>query len=150
MPNLASNKHAKFNYEIIEEYEAGLVLSGAEVKSVKLKKMSLKGAYIAYDKGELWLKNCLISPYQQNNQRDYDPYKIRKILMKRQEIDSLMGKSKSQGLTLLPINVYTKKALIKVKIGLARGKKKHDKRQTIKKRDADRKIKRALKTQSRG
>lgn len=144
MPTLATNKQAHFNYDIISQYEAGLVLTGAEVKAVKKSMISLKGAYITHQNNELWLKNCLISPYQIKNQSGYDPYNLRKILLKRSEIDSLMGKIKEKGLTLLPINVYTKKALIKIKIGLARGRKLHDKRQAIKKRDLDRQIGRAL------
>lgn len=144
MGTLATNNQAKFNYHILSEQEAGLVLSGAEVKAMKLKKISLKGAYISYNNGELWLKNCLISPYQNKNQIGYDPYRLRKLLLKRKDIDALMGKMKENGLTLLPLNVYTKKALIKIKIGLARGKKLFDKRQIIKKRELDRNINRAL------
>lgn len=150
MPTLASNKIAYFNYKIIEEYDAGLVLNGAEVKAVKQKKMSLKGAYITVENNEFWLKNCLISPYQVLNQGDYDPMRLRKILLKRQEIDSLIEKVSQIGLTLLPINVYTKKALVKIKIGLAQGKKLHDKRSAIKKRENDRNLRRVVKLSQHG
>jgi len=142
------NKEVFFNYEILDQIEAGLELLGAEVKAIKQGKMSLKGAYISFQNGEFWLKNCLISPYQVKNQLNYDPYRLRKLLLKRKQIDSLMGKSKEAGLTLLPLNVYNKKALLKIKIGLARGKKKFDKRQIIKKREADRKISRALRSKA--
>lgn len=144
MPTLATNKEARFNYDILEEHEAGLILTGAETKSVKLSHISLRGAYITHQNNELWLKNCYIASYQEKNQPHYEDRHLRKLLLKRKEIDSLMGKMKQQGLTLLPLNVYTKKALIKVKIGLAKGRKKYDKRQIIKKREADRKINRAL------
>jgi SsrA-binding protein len=145
MTTLANNKIARFNYEILEELEGGLVLSGSETKAVKKGQISLRGAYLIYENDNLWLKNCHISPYQEKNQIGYDPLRLRKILLNRQEIDSLQGKIKVSGLTLLPLYVYTKGALIKIKIGLARGKKKYDKRATIKKREVDRKIRRALK-----
>ena len=148
MPTLAKNKHGLFNYEIIEKNEGGLMLSGAEVKAVKQGMVNLKGAYISYEKDELWLKNTHISAYQQRNQPGYDPERPRKVLMKRQEIDSLMGKGARQGLTILPISLYTKGGLIKNQIGLARGKKAKDKRDIIKKRDVNRKIGRALRNKS--
>lgn len=144
MPTLATNKQGLYNYEVLQKYEAGIVLSGAEVKAAKKQKVNLKGAYVSYEKEDLWLKNAHISAYQPKNQPGYEPVHPRKLLMKRREIDSLMGKSKQQGLTILPISLYTKGGLIKVKIGLARGKKSRDKRDIIKKRDADRKIGRAL------
>ena len=144
MPTLAKNKQGLYNYQIIDKYEAGLVLTGPEVKSVKKQLVNLKGSYISYEKNNLWLKNAHISAYQAKNQPGYKPIHPRKLLMKRKEIDSLMGKSKQQGLTILPISLYTKGGLIKAQIGLARGKKTRDKRDLIKKRDADRKIGRAL------
>ncbi len=133
MATLVINKKIRYNYSIIEEFEAGLALSGAEVKSCKLNHVKLDGSYVAYDNGELWF-----------NQPDYDPNRPRKLLMHQSEIDSLMGKSKQQGLTLLVESLYTTRSLIKAKVVLARGKKKSDKRDTIKKRDADRKIGRAM------
>ncbi|MBU0731368.1 SsrA-binding protein SmpB [Patescibacteria group bacterium] len=144
MPTLATNKQGLYNYEVKDKFEAGIVLSGCEVKSTKKGHVNLKGSYVSYEKGDLWLKNAHISAYQAKNQPGYDPIHPRKLLMKRTEIDSLMGKSKQKGLTILPISLYTKGGLIKVKVGLARGKKAHDKRDLIKKRDADRRIGRAL------
>lgn len=144
MPNLATNKQVKHSYELLDKFEAGIVLTGAEVKACKQKNLSLKGAYVSYEKDNLWLKKTYIAPYQEKNQPDYDPEHPRKLLLQRAEIDSLMGKSKSHSLTIVPINVYTKGGLIKVQIALARGRKKHDKRELIKKRDLDRKVQRAL------
>ncbi len=144
MPVYAINKQGRFNYELLDNFEAGLVLTGAEVKSVKANKINLKGSYISHENDQLWLKKAHISPYQQKNQPDYDPERPRKILMKRQEIDSLMGKHKSEGLTIIPEKVYNKGGLIKVQIALARGKKARDKRDTIKKRESDRKARRAM------
>lgn len=146
MPVLIKNKLARFNYEILEEFEAGLVLSGAEVKSIKLKQMSLRGAYIVYENNSLWLKNSNITPYQEKNQQGYDALRLRKVLLKKQEVLNLHEKMKQTGLTLLPLYVYTKGALLKLKIGLARGKKKYDKRAIIRKREVDRNIQRALRS----
>ena len=144
MAILVKNKLARFNYEILEEFEAGLVLTGAEVKAAKQAKMSLRGAYLIYENNDLWLKNSNISPYQEKNQQGYDQLRLRKILLKKQEIISLRDKMKQSGLTLLPLYVYTKGALLKIKIALARGKKKYDKRAIIQKREVDRRIQRAL------
>ncbi|MFH1536943.1 MAG: SsrA-binding protein SmpB [Patescibacteria group bacterium] len=148
MPTLAKNKQGLYNYEVTSKNEGGLMLSGGEVKAIKQGKVNLKGAYITYEKDELWLKNMHISAYQQKNQPGYEPERPRKVLMKRQEIDSLMGKSAGHGLTILPISLYTKGGLIKIQLGLARGKKARDKRQLIKKRDTDRRIGRALRNRS--
>jgi len=144
MAILVKNKLARFNYEILEEFEAGLVLTGAEVKAAKQAKMSLRGAYLISENNNLWLKNCHISSYQEKNQIGYDVLRLRKILLKKQEIISLQEKMKQSGLTLLPLYVYTKGALLKIKIALARGKKKYDKRAIIQKREVDRRIQRAL------
>lgn len=139
------NRQARAEYEFLQEWDAGIVLHGAEVKSVKGGGMNLKGAYISTLGGELWLKNAHISPYQKKNQPDYNPDRDRKLLMKKSEIASIMGKMQSQGLTLVPKRVYSKQGLIKVQIALARGLKRHDKRDKIKKRDSDRDIARRMK-----
>lgn len=144
MPVLADNKEARFHYDFQEHYEAGIALIGAEVKSCKNKRLNLKGSYVSYDKGQLWLKQMQISPYQPKNQLNYDPKRERLLLMQRKEIDSLMGKLKAEGLTLIPEKVYTKGGLIKVSLALARGRKAHDKRALLKKRDVTRDIQRAL------
>lgn len=145
MSNIAKNKKAYFDYEILETYEAGIVLYGFEVKSVKLGHISLKGAYVSIKDNEAYLLNAHISPYQPKNMpRDYDPTRSRKLLLKRSQINTLIGKSKSQGLTILPTSVYTKKGKIKIEIGIGRGKKKHEKRELIKKRDAEREVRNTM------
>lgn len=147
MPTLVKNKKVRFNYTVLEEIEAGIVLLGAEVKSIKNKQAKLDGAYVGYENGELWLKNAYISPYQLKNQPDYEPERHRKLLIKRDEIDRLQGKMKAEGLTLVPESLYTTRGLIKVTLALVRGKKRHDKRAALKKRDTDRSIARAMKRQ---
>lgn len=145
---IATNKEGLFSYEILETYQAGLVLTGPEVKAAKLGQLSLKGSYVTIDgKGEAWLIKAHIIPYQpaQNAQKKYDPNRSRKLLLHKKEISSLIGKSRQKGLTIIPINVYTKKGLIKTDIALARGKTKIDKRETIKKREAEREMRRTLK-----
>lgn len=139
------NRQAKAKYEFLESWEAGLILSGAEVKSVKTGGMNLTGSYVSFEKGEIWLKNAHISAYQQRNQNDYDPTRTRKLLLTRQERQTLIGKLQQKGLTIIPEKVYSKVGLIKVTISLVRGLKKYDKRQKIKKRDIDRNISYSLK-----
>ena len=148
MPTIYKNKQALFNYESVEEFEAGIVLSGQEVKSVKLGQISLKGAYITIDKkDQVWLKNCMISPYMPAGELpDYNPNQDRKLLLNKKEIDTLKGKMTLAGLTLIPISVYTKGTLLKLNIALARGKKKTDKRDIIKKREDNRNIQRLMKS----
>ena len=146
MPSLIDNKKAYFNYEIIEKYEAGISLFGHEVKSIKTGKISLRGAYIIIRGGEAFLVEADISPYQPNNiSKNYNPRRPRKLLLNKKEISSILGYEKERGLTIIPLSLYTKKGLVKVEIGVARGKKKYDKRETIKKRDTERDIRRTLK-----
>ncbi|MBI2416093.1 MAG: SsrA-binding protein SmpB [Candidatus Kerfeldbacteria bacterium] len=144
MPTLVHNQRLKFDYEILENFTAGIVLTGAEVKSCKRKQVSLQGAYIIIEGGAAWLKNARVSPYQANNQRHYDPLRLRKLLLRRVELASLTGKLQQAGLTLLPESLYTQGGLVKVKLVLVRGRKKVDKRALIKKRDVDRRIAQAL------
>jgi SsrA-binding protein len=145
MPTITTHKKALFNYEVLEKYEAGIVLSGAEVKSIKGGHINLKGSYVTLRNNELWLINAHISPYKMaTTQKNYDPTQDRKLLLKRKEISSLIGKLKAKGLTILPISVYTKGSLIKIKIGVCRGKKLHDKRELIKKRESDRRLQRLM------
>jgi len=145
MKNLAENKKAYFDYHILDKLEAGIVLTGQEVKSAKLGHMNLKGSHIIYQENEIYLIGAHISPYQFQNNPDYDPQRTRKLLLKRKEINQLIGKSKEKGLTFVPLKVYTRKGIIKIELGIARGKKKVDKRETIKKREIDRELKRSLK-----
>ncbi len=145
MSILAKNKKAYFDYEILEKIEAGVVLIGQEVKSIKSGKISLKGSYVVLKDNEFFLINCHISPYQPKNIIEYDPERSRKLLLKRKEIDYLIEKSKEKGLTLIPLQVYTKKGFIKIEVGIGKGRKKFDKRDLIKKRDIDAKLKQSLK-----
>ena len=148
MPTLATNKQGLHDYKIIKKMETGIVLSGPEVKSVKAGQINLKGSYISIDsKSQAWLVDAHVSSYKQaaSSQKNYSPTQKRKLLLHKREIDYLRGKSKEKGLTILPISVYTKGSLIKLGIGIVKGKKKQDKRQIIKKREVDREIRRKLK-----
>lgn len=147
MPNIATNKRASFDYSLQERYEAGLMLSGNEVKSVKLGRASLKGAFVTVKGSELYLTNALIPLYTQahkDSTSNYQESGPRKLLLKRSEIRSLIGKSRAEGLTLVPIRLYTKERLVKLEFAVAKGKKEFDKRQTIKKRDALRETRQAM------
>ena len=145
MPNLTINPRAKFDYHILEKFEAGIVLFGYEAKAVKTNKISLKGSYVTIKRGEAWLINAQISPYQpKNTPLEYDQTRSRKLLLKKKEISSLIGKTKQKGLTLMPLRVYTKQNRVKLEFGLAKGKRKIDKREKIKKREFDIKKERAL------
>jgi SsrA-binding protein len=146
MRTLAENKKAYFTYQVLEKFEAGVVLTGQEVKSIKSGRISIKGSYVVLRDEEPYLIGANIPPYQPKNAPpDYNPEKSRKLLLNKKEIKYLIGKTKEKGLTLVPLKVYTKNAKIKVEFGLARGKKKVDKREIIKKRDAEREMRRALK-----
>lgn len=146
MKILAENKKAYYDYEILEKFEAGLVLTGSEVKSIKTGHIGLKGSYVVL-KEEVYLIGATIPPYQPKNASpDYDPERSRKLLLNKSEIKYLIGKTKERGLTLIPLKVYTKYAKIKLEFGIAKGRKKPDKRELIKKREADRIIERELKT----
>jgi len=146
MKTLALNRKAKFDYEILEKFEAGLVLSGHEVKSIRLGRMSLKASYVVIRKNEAYLIGANIPAYQpKNTPKDYDPERSRKLLLNRKEIKYLIGKTKEKGLTLIPLKVYTKYAKIKLGFAVSKGKIKTDKRQAIKKREAQRHIERELK-----
>ena len=146
MPTLAKNKKAYHDYEVLEEFEAGIVLNGQEVKALKEGKISLKGSYVMIREEEAFLVGVNIPPYQPKNATDdYDPKRSRKLLLTRKQLKYLMGKSNERGLTLVPLRVYTKKGLIKLKFGVCRGKKKHDKRKKIKDREIDRSLRRRVK-----
>ena len=146
MPNYAENRKARFNYEILEKYEAGIELLGTEVKSVRGGQMSLEGSFIIIRGGEAFLINANIPPYQvKNAPKDYDPLRNRKILLTKKELAELAGSEKNKSLTIVPISVYNKGRKIKVEIALVKGKKKFDKRETLKKRDTDREIRRDYK-----
>jgi len=146
MKNLSENKRAYFDYEILEKIEAGIVLIGQEVKSIKSGRINLAGSYIVLKDSEFYLINAKIPPYQPKNiPEDYDPLRLRKLLLKKREIDYLIGKVKQRGLTLVPLKVYTRRGKIKLEFGIGKGLKKADKREVIKKREAEREIKREMK-----
>src|SRR3989338_10475654 len=145
--NYAENRKARFNYEILEKYEAGIELLGTEVKSVRGGRISLEGAFVIARGGEAYLINANIPPYQAKNApKDYDPLRNRKILLTKKQIAELRGGGRNKNLTIVPISVYNKNRKIKLEIALVKGKKKFDKRETLKKRDTDREIRRTLKS----
>lgn len=145
MSDYAYNRQASYEYELLEKYEAGLVLAGFEVKAIRSGRLSLQGAYVVIKDNEAWLLNATIPPYQpKNTPAGYDPTRSRKLLLNKAEIRSLIGLTKQKGLTLVPLRVYNKSGKIKLEFALARGKKKYDKREKIIRREADRKIQRVL------
>lgn len=146
MATLAYNKRANFDYQISDTYEAGLVLTGQEVKSIKSGHISLKESFVTVKGNELYLTNANVPPYKHAGDiKNYDPTRSRKLLLRKSEIKHLTGKTRIEGLTLVPIRVYTKKRLLKLEFGVGKGKKKFDKRQDIAKRDAEKKIRKMLK-----
>ena len=138
------NKRARFDYEIDDVYEAGLVLQGTEVKSLRQGRVSLKDAYGDVQNGEVYLLHAHIDPYDQGNRNNHDPERPRKLLLHKQEIKRLIGKTQERGLTLIPTRMYFARGKAKIEIGLAKGKKNYDKRQDLKRRDAQREVERAL------
>ena len=147
MASFALNTKARFNYELLEELEAGIELLGLETKAVRSGKMSLEGAHVTVRGGEAYLVGATVSPYQPGNTpKDYNPTRNRKLLMTRKEIAHCEKYEGTKGLTIVPISVYNKGRRIKVNVAIARGKKKFDKRETLKRREADKDMARSLKT----
>ncbi|MDD3579456.1 MAG: SsrA-binding protein SmpB [Desulfobacca sp.] len=142
---IAQNRKAYFDYYIDDLYEAGLVLTGSEVKSLRLGKANIGDAYARIRKGEVYLYNAHISPYPFAPPEAYDPTRPRKLLLHRREIKRLIGKTEERGYTLIPLKIYFRDQYVKVEIGLARGKKKYDKRETIRRRDEERELQRIRK-----
>ncbi len=148
MANLIQNKKVFFNFEIIKEFEVGIQLHGFEVKSIRKKQGSLEGSYVIIRGGEAFLIGVTIPPFQPaNTPESYDPERVRKLLLNKHEIAELTGLEKQKGLTIVAISMYNKGRNLKVRIGIARGKKQYDKRQDIKKKDTKRDIDRTLKNQ---
>ncbi|MDJ0798372.1 MAG: SsrA-binding protein SmpB [Calothrix sp. MO_167.B12] len=144
---ICDNRQARYLYEILETYEAGIQLVGTEVKSIRAGRINLQDGYVLIRDGEAWLLNAHISPYNASGQFfNHEPRRTRKLLLHRQEIRKLIGKVEQQGLTLIPLKMYFKQGWIKVNIALAKGKKVHDKRETIKRRQDQRDMQRAMKT----
>ncbi len=147
MADYVHNQKARFNYEILDEYETGIELFGYEVKAIRQNKGQLDGARILIRGGEAYLVNFDLPPYQPGNTSSvHDPLRTRKLLLRKRDIQTLADKEHEKGLTIIPLGLYNKGRKIKLKIALVRGKKKFDKRETIKKRDVDREIHRVVKT----
>ncbi|MGT2924737.1 SsrA-binding protein SmpB [Streptococcus caviae] len=142
---VAQNKKARHDYEILETYEAGLVLTGTEIKSVRAARITLKDGFAQIKNGEAWLNNVHITPYEQGNIWNQDPDRTRKLLLKKKELAKLENELKGSGMTLVPLKVYLKNGFAKVLLGLAKGKHDYDKRETIKRREQERNIKRIMK-----
>jgi SsrA-binding protein len=147
---VATNRRARFEYEILDTYEAGIVLRGPEVKSLREGKVSLADAYAVVRRGEAYLVNAHINPYEQAGRENSDPRRERKLLMHRAEIGRLSGDVSERGFTLVPLTLYFKDGKAKVELALARGKKLHDKRETIRRREEDREVQRTLRGRRRG
>ncbi|HET6215019.1 MAG TPA: SsrA-binding protein SmpB [Micromonosporaceae bacterium] len=147
---VASNRKARHNYAILDTYEAGISLTGTEVKSLRAGRASLVDAFAQVKNGEIYLYGMHIPEYAQGTWTNHEPRRARKLLLKRMEIDRLMGKVQESGLTLVPLAVYFSDGWAKIEIGLARGKRSYDKRQDLAKRDADREITRAMGRRSKG
>ena len=143
--NVAQNRRARRDYYVLERFEAGIELRGTEVKSLRAGKMSFKDSYADVEDGELYLVSAHIAPYEQGNIYNHNPERRRRLLMHKRQIVRLAGQIAEKGLTLVPLRVYFKRGIAKVEIGLCRGKHSVDKRDTIRKRDAEREIDRAMK-----
>jgi SsrA-binding protein len=147
---VATNRRARFEYEILDTYEAGLVLRGPEVKSLRAGKVSLTDAYAVVRRGEAYLVNAHINPYDQAGRENADPRRERKLLMHRAEIARLSGDVSERGFTLVPLSLYFKEGKAKVELALARGKKLHDKRETIRRREEEREVQRTMRGRRHG
>jgi len=140
-----TNRSAAHDYHLLERFEAGLALTGTEVKAIRGGKVNLKDSFAQIRNGEAWLLNCHISPYEYGNRQNHDPLRTRKLLLHAQEIRKLTGKAEEKGLTLIPTKIYLKKGRIKCEIAIAKGKKLYDKRETERRKDADREARKAIK-----
>jgi len=142
---IANNKKARYEYFIEDTFEAGLVLKGTEVKSIRMGKVNIKESYADIKNGEVFISGMHISPYEKGNIQNVDPIRERKLLLNKREISKLIGYTTQDGFTLIPLNIYlNEKGLIKIELAVGKGKKLHDKRQTIAKRDSEKRIKQAL------
>ncbi|MCK9221666.1 MAG: SsrA-binding protein SmpB [Limnochordia bacterium] len=142
---ISENRKARHDYHIEETFEAGIVLTGTEVKSLRLGRANLKDSYAGVETGEVFLYNCHISTYDQGNRFNHEPKRKRKLLLHKREINRLIGQTKQKGYTLVPLRLYFSRGLVKIELALAKGKRSFDKREDIAKRDAQRQISRALK-----
>ena len=144
MKEIAVNRQAFHNYDLIEKFEAGVILTGTEIKSAREGLVNLKDAYGIVKSGEIWLLNCHISPYSHGNYANHDPLRTRKLLLRRAEINRLIGRTTERGLTLVPLRMYLKNGLLKCELALAKGRKVHDKREVAKRKTIDKETKQAL------
>ncbi|MDT2756106.1 SsrA-binding protein SmpB [Enterococcus asini] len=142
---IAQNKKARHDYTIVDTVEAGIVLQGTEIKSIRNSRINLKDGFVRIRNGEAFLVNVHISPYEQGNIFNHDPLRTRKLLLHKKQIDKLYGEMKQQGMSIVPLKVYLKDGYAKVLIGLAKGKKQYDKRESLKRKDQERQIARVMK-----
>ena len=143
--NIAENRKAFHDFHILETFDAGVVLQGKEVKAIREGNVNLRDSYARVEGGEIWLYNVHISPYSHRGYDDHEPTRRRKLLLRRAEIRKLIGRTVERGMTLVPTRMYFRNGHVKVDIGLAKGKKAHDKRETVKRREADRETRAAIK-----
>ncbi|MGI6119664.1 MAG: SsrA-binding protein SmpB [Desulfosporosinus sp.] len=146
---VAENRKAFHDYFVEDRVEAGIILTGTEIKSIREGRVNLKDSYARLDNGEIWVHQMHISPYEQGNRYNHDPLRPRKLLLHRSEINKLGGKIQQQGLTLIPIKIYLKKGLAKVELAVCQGKKNYDKRQALAEREGKRDIERALRERNK-
>ncbi len=146
---VATNRKARHQYRFYDTYEAGLVLQGSEIKSIRAGRVSLQEGFVLFENGEAWLVNVHIAPYDPASRQNHNPRRRRKLLLHRREIDRLQARVQEKGFTVVPTKLYLKNGLAKVEIALVRGKKQYDKRQTLAKRDAKRQVERAIKERLR-
>lgn len=144
-PLIAQNKKARHDYTIIETFEAGIVLTGTEIKSIRQRRINLKDGFARVRQGEVWLSNVHISPYEQGNLNNHDPLRARKLLLHKKQIKKLQDWQQQSGITLVPLKVYLKNGYAKILLGVGQGKKKYDKRNDLKTRDINRQIDRTIK-----
>jgi SsrA-binding protein len=147
---IAQNRKARHDYAVVDTYEAGVMLTGTEVKSLRLGRASLVDGFATIDDGEVFLRNVHIPEYDQGSWTNHEPRRVRKLLLHKEEIHRLIGKTKESGLTLVPLSLYFSDGKVKVELALARGKRSYDKRQDLARRDADREVARALGRRSKG
>ncbi len=146
---ISTNRKARYDYYIEESFEAGIVLVGTEVKSIRHARVNLKDSYARVENGEIFLHNMHISPYEQAHRFNHDPLRVRKLLLHKQEIRRLDGRVREKGYALIPLKIYLKAGLVKIELGLARGKKRYDKRRDIAERDSKREVERAFRDKER-
>ena len=144
MKDIAQNRQAFHNYEILERFEAGIVLTGTEIKSARDGRVKVKESYGLVKAGEVWLLNCHISPYSHGNYANHEPLRTRKLLLRRPEINKLIGRTTERGLTLVPLRMYLKEGRLKCELALAKGRKVHDKREVSKQKTIDKETRQAL------